>query len=79
MTALLLSALTNPTLLAIMGGVIAALVAFLKGNSRGAQKERAKHAAEEAKARDIRDEVQIDVGAMPADQVRAELARRASK
>ncbi|AWC25438.1 hypothetical protein CO731_04935 [Aminobacter sp. MSH1] len=79
MTALLLSFLSNPTLLAIMGGVIAALVAFLKGNSRGANKERAKHAAEEAKARDIRDEVQNDVGAMPADQVRAELAKRAAK
>lgn len=79
MTALALSVLTNPTLLAIMGGVVAVLVAFLKGNSRGARLERDKQAKAEQKARDIRDEVQNDVGAMPADQVRAELAKRASK
>ncbi|MBA8906788.1 hypothetical protein [Aminobacter ciceronei] len=77
MTALILSALTNPTLLAIMGGLLAVLVAFFKGNSRGAAKERAKREAEEAKARDVLDDVQSDVGAMSADQVRAELAKRA--
>lgn len=76
MTALILSALTNPTLLAIMGGLLFGLVTFFKGNSRGAAKERAKREAEEAKARDIADDVQSDVGAMSADQVRAELAKR---
>lgn len=64
-------------LLAAGAALLAVLVAFLKGNSRGARKEREKHAAEETKARDIRDEVQSDVGAMSADQVRAELAKRA--
>jgi uncharacterized membrane protein YgaE (UPF0421/DUF939 family) len=68
--------LSNPTLLAIMGGVLAALVAFLKGNSRGARRERDKQAKAEQKARDIVDEVQSDVGAMSPDQVRAELAKR---
>ncbi|CAI2934663.1 ABC transporter permease [Aminobacter niigataensis] len=79
MTALLLSFLSNPTLLAIMAGILGALGWGFKQRLTGARLEREKHAAEEAKARDIRDEVQNDVGAMPADQVRAELARRASK
>lgn len=70
MTALVLSVLTNPMPLAIMGGVMAVLIAFLKGNSRGARLEREKQAKAEQKARDIRDDVQYDVGAMPADQVR---------
>lgn len=76
MTALILSALTNPTLLAVMGGLLFGLITFFKGNSRGAAKERAKREAEEAKARDVRDEVQSDIGAMSADQVRSELAKR---
>ena len=68
---------SNPTLIAIMGGLLAALVAFLKGNSRGARLERDKQAKAEQKARDVRDEVQNDVGAMSPDQVRAELGKRA--
>ncbi|WAX93605.1 hypothetical protein N7E70_018180 [Aminobacter sp. NyZ550] len=76
MTALVLSVLSNPTLLAIMGGLLAVLVAFLKGNSRGARLEREKQAKAEQKARDIADDVQSDVGAMSADQVRAELTKR---
>ncbi|WP_432284140.1 hypothetical protein SLT36_20330 [Aminobacter sp. BA135] len=68
--------LSNPTLLAVMGGLLAALVAFLKGNSRGARRERDRQARAEQKARDVRDEVQSDIGAMSADQVRAELAKR---
>lgn len=77
MTLLALSLISNPTLLAIMGGVLAALVAYLKGNSRGARVEREKQAKTEQQARDIRDEVQSDIGAMSPDQVRAELAKRA--
>ncbi|CAN7624893.1 hypothetical protein [Aminobacter sp. LjRoot7] len=68
--------ISNPTLLAIMGGVVAVLVAYIKGGMDTAKKERAKREAEEAKARDIVDEVQSDVGAMSPDQVRAELAKR---
>ncbi|WAX94137.1 hypothetical protein N7E70_021030 [Aminobacter sp. NyZ550] len=68
--------LSNPTLLAVMGGLLAALVAFLKGNSRGARRERDRQARAEQKARDIADEVQSDIGAMSPDQLRAELARR---
>ncbi len=78
MTALLLSAITNPTLIAIMGGLLFGLVTFFKGNSRGASRERAKREAEEAKARDIASEVQSDIGAMSPDQVRAEMRKRAT-
>jgi len=68
--------LSNPTLLAVMGGLLAALVAFSKGNSRGARLERDRQASAAQKARDIADEVQSDIGAMSAEQLRAELARR---
>lgn len=75
MTALVLSFLSNPTLLAIMGGLLAALVAFMKGNSRGARLERDKHAKAEQKARDIGEQVDNDVGALPPDKARQELKR----
>ncbi|GAA2848461.1 hypothetical protein EDC40_101135 [Aminobacter aminovorans] len=68
--------LSSPTLIAIIGGVLAALVAFLRGNSRGVRREREIQAKAEQKARDIADEVQSDVGAMSRDQLRAELAKR---
>jgi len=44
-----------------------------------ARAERAKQAEQETAARDIRDQVQNDIGAMPADKVREELAKRAAK
>ena len=69
--------LSNSTLIAIMGGLLAVLAAFLKGNSRGARLERDKQAKAEQKARDVRDEVQSDIGSMLPDQVRAELGKRA--
>lgn len=60
-----------------LGVVIAIIAAWLKGRLSGAKAERAKQAEQETAARDIRDEVQNDIGAMPADKVRAELAKRA--
>lgn len=73
----ILSLVSNPTLLAIMAGIIGALGWGFKQRLTGARLEREKHSQAEAKARDIRDEVQSDVGAMSPDQVRAELAKRA--
>lgn len=75
MTALALSLVSNPTLLAIMGGVLAALVAFLKGNSRGAAKERAKQAQAEQKARQIVDEVDNDLSTLTPAQRRKRLGK----
>jgi hypothetical protein len=62
--------------------IVAAVVALGWGLSQrraGAKAERAKQAEQETAARDIRDQVQNDIGAMPADKVRAELAKRAAK
>lgn len=72
MTALLAWLLTNPTVLAIGAGVIAVAGAFIKGRLSGAKAERNKQDAEEAAARDISDQVQNDVGALPADALRKE-------
>jgi hypothetical protein len=60
-----------------LGVVVAIIAAWLKGRLSGAKAERAKQAASEVKARDVADEVQSDVGAMSADHIRAELAKRA--
>ncbi|WP_434723054.1 ABC transporter permease [Mesorhizobium sp. RIZ17] len=73
MSALLGWLLTNPTVLAIGAGIIAAVGAWVNGRVTGAKAERNKQAAEEVKARDISDQVQNDVGALPADAARKEL------
>ncbi len=65
--------LSNPTLLAVMAGVAGALVAFLKGNSRGARLERDRQARAEQKARDVADQVDNDIGALPPNKAREEL------
>lgn len=75
MTALLLSFLSNPTMLAIMGGLLAVLVAFFKGNSRGARLERAKQAEAERKARTIADEIDDAVAGRSPDANREELRK----
>lgn len=65
--------LSNPTLLAVMAGIAGALMAFLKGNSRGARLERDRQAKAERKARDIADQVDNDIGALPPNRAREEL------
>lgn len=79
MSALLAGLLANPTILAIIAGVLGALGWGFHQRLSGAKAERAKQAEQETAARDIRDQVQNDIGAMPADKVRAELAKRAAK
>jgi hypothetical protein len=74
-TALLGFFLSNPTILAIGFGIIAAAGAWMKGRLSGARAERNKQAAEEIKARDISDAIQNDVGALPADAARKELGQ----
>jgi hypothetical protein len=73
MTALLAWLLTNPTVLAIGAAVIAAIGAYFKGRLTGAKLERNAQAAAEAEARDVSNEVQNDVGALPPDAARKEL------
>lgn len=73
MGALLTSLLSNPYILGLGAAVIAVIVAFFKGTMSGAAKERAKQDAERIKARDVADEVDNDIGAMPPKDIREEL------
>lgn len=73
MSALLVWLFSNPTVLAVGAGIIAAVGAWVNGRLSGAKAERNKQAAAELKARDIADQAQNDVGALPADAARKEL------
>lgn len=73
MMAILGFLLSNPTILAIGAAIIGALGFGFQQRLAGAKAERNKQAAAEAKARDVSDRVQNDVGALPADAARAEL------
>ena len=75
MSAIIAWVLSNPTILAIGAGIVAVAGAFIKGRLSGAKRERDKQATEEVKARDISDQVQNDVGALPADRAREELKK----
>lgn len=55
--------------------IVAFVVTYMRGRLAGASLERRKQAAEEASARDIRDEIQNDVGALPAEAARKELGK----
>lgn len=65
--------LSNPTILAIGFGVIAAAGAWFKGRLSGAKAERLNQVAAEARARDIADQVDNDIGALPVDAAKKEL------
>lgn len=58
------------------GAVLATLIAaYVRGRLSGAKLERQKQEVEEARARDIRDQVDNDVGSLPADAARKELGK----
>lgn len=79
MTALLASLLSNPYVLGLGAAVIGIVVAFFKGSTSGAAKERARQDAERTKARDVADDVDNDIGAMPPDSAREELRKWSPK
>lgn len=79
MTALLAWFLTNPTVIAIGGGFIAAVVAYMRGQIVGGRKADAKRAADELRARDVADQVDSDIGALPPDLAREELRKWGKK
>lgn len=54
-------------------GAVAVLFGAWKIRQSGVNSERAKQAASEAKARDIKDQVDNDVGALPGGLARKEL------
>jgi len=58
-----------PYLMAAAGG----LMLVIQQRRAGAKAERAKQAAREAEARDIKDEIQNDIGALPPEVARRRL------
>lgn len=62
-----------PYILAAGSAVVALFIAFIRGQSAGSSKERAKQLQERQEARTIADEVDNDVGAMPPSEARKEL------
>jgi hypothetical protein len=70
---ILLGLLTNPTVLAILAGIAAALGWGWKQRRAGAASVRAQQAAAEQKARDIADDIQNDIGALTPEQKRERL------
>ena len=62
-----------PYAIAAGGALVAAIAWGFHQRLAGAKAERAKEAAQEAEARDVADQVQNDVGALPADSAREEL------
>lgn len=73
MTTLILTLIEQlwPYLLAIFGG----LLMLWRSYAAGRKAERARQAEAELEARDIRDSVQNDIGAMPPDKARKELGK----
>lgn len=73
MTALLALLLGNPAIAGLLASFIAALGWGFHQRLAGARAERARQAKAEAAARVLADEVDNDIGALPADAVRKEL------
>jgi hypothetical protein len=74
MTAIL-ALVSNPTILAILAGIVGAIGWGFRQRLAGAAKERAKQAQAEAKARDVADQVDNDVGALTPAQAREALSK----
>lgn len=74
-SALLLSLVTNPTVIAIVCGILAAFGFGFQQRRAGAAKERAKQAKREERARGISDEVENDIGTIPPDRRREDLGK----
>lgn len=75
MTAIVAFFLTNPTLIAIFAGVVGAIGWGFKQRLAGAKAERNAQAAAEAKARDVADQVDNDIGVLAPDAAREELSK----
>ncbi|TGU87393.1 ABC transporter permease [Mesorhizobium sp. M00.F.Ca.ET.151.01.1.1] len=73
MSALLDFLLTNPTILGIGAAILAAFGWGVRQRLAGERAERARQAATEAAAREVADQIQNDIGALPAAAARKEL------
>lgn len=67
--------LSNPTVIAIVAGFLGALGWGVRQKQKGRQQERAKTEAERQKARNVADEVDNDIGALPPEEARKELGK----
>ena len=65
----------TPYLIAAIGALVAIIAAYTRGRLTGAKLERATQAAAEKKARDVADQVDNDVGALPPKDAREELKK----
>lgn len=63
----------NPALLGMLASIIAALGWGFHQRLAGASAERARQAAAETAARDIANQIQNDIGALPSETARKEL------
>lgn len=79
MSAIIGWVLSNPTFLAIVAGLIGALGWGFRQKRAGRQEERAKQAAERLKAKNIADEIDNDIGALPSGEAREEFKKWARK
>ena len=79
MTALLAWLITNPTILAIIGGVLTVFGIGWQQRRAGAKAERAKQADREKAARGVADSVDRNVDGLTPEQVRDQLKERAVK
>lgn len=75
MSALIAFLFSNPAIMGLLASVVGGIMWGFHQRLAGAKAERNKQAAEEAKARDISDQVQNDVGALPGSKAREELAK----
>ncbi|RWC87360.1 MAG: ABC transporter permease [Mesorhizobium sp.] len=73
MSALLDFLLTNPAILGIGAAILAAFGWGVRQRLAGERAERARQAATEAAAREVADQIQNDIGALPAVAARKEL------
>lgn len=62
-------------LVAALGALASVVIAYARGRVVGARLERANQAEGEKKARDVADQVDNDVGALPPKDAREELKR----
>ena len=73
MTALLSFFIGNPALLGMLASIIAGLGWGFHQRLAGASAERARQAATETASREIANQIQNDIGALPAETTRKEL------
>ncbi|UDL89519.1 ABC transporter permease [Mesorhizobium sp. PAMC28654] len=73
MSAIVAFLLGNPAILALGAAIVGGLGFGFQQRLAGAKAERVRQATAEAATRDIADQVQNDIGALPADAAREEL------